>query len=430
MSNQKGASPTYQGKFAGVIVDTNDPEKRGRVKVAVPDLYTDPTSGKTPGVWCEGAGSFGVEAGGFSIPPVGAPVWVSPRFSEDNQIYQLIWEKGRHGASFDEASQSKVSNVPAVARGVDDVSCGPLKGIGKYPVVSANQVAGASEDFDIPENEVPGLPPTPNAGIYPEGHSFKTPGGILLEADDTPGAQRVHIWMPSGVYIEIDDSGAKVERVTQSTQEVVNNDTKFVGGDAKTSILGGEAKRVQGNSVEDTRGRKVMRANQMSLQARRKMHLDAQGSMEITSRGTGTYKHSNGRSVVSGGTDSVSGLEAERLFATSYKVVAGTDATIAAGGIVSVAAGGLINLTSPLGVNVGLAPLVPGLPVAIAANVQAALVAMAASMAAAAQAGATAAVGEPSAVAGFEALSAGFTALGLEIAGLMAAAYATALRTL
>jgi len=59
------------GKYRGIVVDTLDPEERGRIRAIVPDIGSAPLSWALPCL--PGAG---VDAGLFVLPPVGAPVWI------------------------------------------------------------------------------------------------------------------------------------------------------------------------------------------------------------------------------------------------------------------------------------------------------------------------------------------------------------------
>lgn len=59
------------GKHRGVVVDSQDPEKRGRLKVKVPDLLGESESWALPSLPFAGR-----SVGFLALPPVGANVWV------------------------------------------------------------------------------------------------------------------------------------------------------------------------------------------------------------------------------------------------------------------------------------------------------------------------------------------------------------------
>jgi uncharacterized protein involved in type VI secretion and phage assembly len=74
----------FLGKFRGTVADNNDIEKRGRLKVNVPAVLGDITSG-----WALPCFPFaGSGTGFFGVPPVGALVWVE--FEGGNLEYP-VW---------------------------------------------------------------------------------------------------------------------------------------------------------------------------------------------------------------------------------------------------------------------------------------------------------------------------------------------------
>jgi len=55
-------------------------------------------------------------------------------------------------------------------------------------------------------------PTSPYAAVYPYNHVTETESGHVIELDDTPGAERVHIYHRSGTSDEIHPDGTKVSR--------------------------------------------------------------------------------------------------------------------------------------------------------------------------------------------------------------------------
>jgi len=73
------------GKFRGSVVDNQDPDKRGRLKLSVPALLGDQTTDwALPCFPCGGL----ADTGWFAVPQVGAQVWVE---FEGGQIDFPIW---------------------------------------------------------------------------------------------------------------------------------------------------------------------------------------------------------------------------------------------------------------------------------------------------------------------------------------------------
>lgn len=82
-------------------------------------------------------------------------------------------------------------------------------------------------------------PPSPFKGEYPYNKVTQTESGHVIEVDDTPGAERVHIYHKSGTFIEIDSTGSFVKRSKGSSYEIVDRNGKIaISGKADISVNG------------------------------------------------------------------------------------------------------------------------------------------------------------------------------------------------
>lgn len=82
----------FYGKYRGVVVNNQDPNRLGRLQVMVPEVLGDvPTSWAVP---C--APYIGPQAGFFAIPPVNAGVWIE---FEAGDISRPIWVGGWWGSA-------------------------------------------------------------------------------------------------------------------------------------------------------------------------------------------------------------------------------------------------------------------------------------------------------------------------------------------
>lgn len=91
-------------------------------------------------------------------------------------------------------------------------------------------------------------PQTKYAASYPYNRVMETESGHVLEFDDTPGAERVHIYHRSGSFIEIHPDGTMVTRVHNSDYEVVLADKKiYVRGDVDITATGDIKMKAGGN---------------------------------------------------------------------------------------------------------------------------------------------------------------------------------------
>lgn len=78
----------YYSRYKAEVVDNEDPDFRGRLKIKVPQIFGD----NIPEYWALPVGMFsGNNIGLFAIPAVGDSIWVS--FENGNPRYP-IWEYG------------------------------------------------------------------------------------------------------------------------------------------------------------------------------------------------------------------------------------------------------------------------------------------------------------------------------------------------
>lgn len=76
-------------------------------------------------------------------------------------------------------------------------------------------------------------------GEYPYNKVTRTENGHLIEIDDTPGNERLHVYHKSGTYIEIDSNGSVVKRTRGSSYEIIDKNGKIaIRGKADISVTG------------------------------------------------------------------------------------------------------------------------------------------------------------------------------------------------
>jgi len=76
-------------------------------------------------------------------------------------------------------------------------------------------------------------------GQYPYNKVTQTESGHVIEVDDTPGAERLHVYHKSGTFIEIDANGSVTKRAFGSSYEIIDrNGYISIAGKADISING------------------------------------------------------------------------------------------------------------------------------------------------------------------------------------------------
>jgi hypothetical protein len=100
-------------------------------------------------------------------------------------------------------------------------------------------------------------PATKYNAQYPYNRVMETESGHVLEFDDTPGAERVHIYHRSGTFEEMHPDGTKVTRIHADAYEIVLSDKNvYVKGDL-CFTSGGDIKLKAGGSVKIEAGQSI-----------------------------------------------------------------------------------------------------------------------------------------------------------------------------
>lgn len=91
---------------------------------------------------------------------------------------------------------------------------------------------------------------SPYNSSYPNNKVFESQSGHVIEMDDTPNSERLHIYHKSGSYIEIDNTGSRTTRIVGSSYEIIDyNGHLFVTGACNVTI-GGNANLVIGGDMQ------------------------------------------------------------------------------------------------------------------------------------------------------------------------------------
>lgn len=78
----------FHGKYLGIVIDNDDPKKLGRVRVQVPEVFGDETTG-----WCLPCSPYaGNGVGLAAVPPVGSLLFVEWPAGDTTRV--PIWSGG------------------------------------------------------------------------------------------------------------------------------------------------------------------------------------------------------------------------------------------------------------------------------------------------------------------------------------------------
>ena len=193
----------------GTVVDINDPEKLGRVKVNVYGLHDNIDTADLPWSMVMMPGNTPAKSGiGSSVNLLVGTLVVGMCMDKSMQEFMVM------------------GTLPTKTDGTED-----------------NNVRVRAEADPNADEELGSYQPSSGyAPVYPYNNVMETESGHVKEYDDTPSAERIMERHKSGTQYEIGPNGSKVERIIKDNYQLVaGNDTIEVKGSVKI-IVSGDAK--------------------------------------------------------------------------------------------------------------------------------------------------------------------------------------------
>jgi len=122
-------------------------------------------------------------------------------------------------------------------------------------------------------------------GAYPYNKVTQTESGHVIEIDDTPGSERLHVYHKSGTFIEIDGNGSVIKRAVGSSYEIIDKNGKIaIAGRADISINGACNIFVGNDANIEVEGDVNLKChNDITAQAGGTLNLSATEEVNITS---------------------------------------------------------------------------------------------------------------------------------------------------
>lgn len=247
--------------FFGVVEDRNDPKKIGRLRVRIYNVHPFKSNGTPDTVnvptdhlpWATPINSL-MSAGlfqnnirdGIGISPVGCMVGstVFGFFADGNECQMPIVMGSLSGL----VGATEQNELPRTS--IEENSVGVLK--------NQKRVASASP--------FPGEPVSPFAAKYPYNKAFRTESGHLIELDDTPTKERIHIMHKSGTFVEIDKDGEVVIKTTDDRYDITTkNNNIYVGGSVNMHVKGSMNVKVAGSYNIEASGSVSIKGSTINL---------------------------------------------------------------------------------------------------------------------------------------------------------------------
>lgn len=238
--------------FVGQVKDVNDPDMDGRVKVQIFGYHPDTISVESL-PWAQVATStMSSSMKGLGIGP-----------------HALVKDAYAVGYFLDgnDAQLPMVLFTFAGQGDVHDLAKG--KNTAKKTLMSANGIKEPGSKY---------------GAKYPHNKVMVTTSGHIIEIDDTPGAERIHIYHKSGTYYEVGPSGETVYKHVAAASFLTNgNLNQITNGNFKHSVSGNMEYNVGGNVT-------IKAGGSVNIQAGSSMNLKSGSSMGIQSGSSMTIK--------------------------------------------------------------------------------------------------------------------------------------------
>lgn len=290
--------------FIGRVEDRNDPMNLGRVRIRIYNLHTEdvneittedlpwsmllmpPTSSSQNNI---GVSPTGIEVGSHVIG-----------FFMDGMEHQMPVVMGTFHGMPD--LDPKKNDVAKLARGINSIK---LNKIGPEP----DSAYGAK---------------------YPYNKVTQSESGHVIEVDDTPNKERLHVYHKSGTYVEVDHTGRTVVKVAGDSFTIVaGNDTVFINKNQTTTIKGNLTAEVDGTTTAT-----LKKATSVHVNDKATATIDK--TLNIKVKGSATIDSDSSVNIIAGGSVSVKAVG-------SLTATVGGSATITSGGAFTVIAP-IINL--------------------------------------------------------------------------------------
>ena len=205
----------------GVVEDRNDPQKLGRVKVRVHNFHGTKVDTITDDLqW-----AF------IIMPPTNASYQKTGLAPTGLMVGSTVF------GFFADGGEGQMPMILGSLPGIED------KDPAKHDVTLL-----AREVNPLNKNTVGPEPSSAYSAVYPYNRVYQSESGHIIELDDTPNKERIHVFHRTGTYTEINQEGRRVNKIVGDDIEVVLKDkTVYIQGNAKVEIKGNVDVKVDGN---------------------------------------------------------------------------------------------------------------------------------------------------------------------------------------
>jgi hypothetical protein len=203
--------------FFGFVEDLNDPNELGQVRVRVPNIHGNMPTDNLP--WA----TLVNPVTSASLLEVG----VSPIGLKVGSMVFGFFADGRE------------YNIPVILGSINKINDNDK---------TRHDVSRLARGTNIVVKKQ--LGPEPESAYnakYLHNKTMTTESGHVVEVDDTPGQERIHVYHKSGTYVEINKDGRMVTKIVGDDYEIsAKNKEVFISGDMRVTINGNVDIKVNG----------------------------------------------------------------------------------------------------------------------------------------------------------------------------------------
>lgn len=226
--------------FLGVVEERNDPLKLGRVRVRI----------------------YNIHSSSKALMPTDQLPWAVIMVPPTNSSYQQVGISP-NGLTIGSTvigffMDGKDTNQPVVMGTIHGI---PDNDVSKHDSPGpARELNNIQKTFDSME------PASAYEAAYPYNKVFRTEGGHVVEFDDTPGKERLHIFHKKGTYTEINKDGRRVDKTVGDHFEIIiGNQTIHIKGNQEVKIDGNVNILVDGTFTLESKGNMKLIAPRIDL---------------------------------------------------------------------------------------------------------------------------------------------------------------------
>lgn len=253
--------------FTGVVEDVKDPEMYGRVKVRIFGYHTQDKSV--------------IPTDQLPWAMTGLPVTGATTDGIGNTPHALI--VGAHVCGF--FLDGRAAQLPMVMLTFPGLNDGEpdINKLARGEIVKKDLA-----DSGKWKEKSSGAAPK-----YPNNKVIETTSGHIVEIDDTPGAERLHVMHKSGTFTEFHKDGSYVSHVKGESYHIVHKDYKiYVMGNVNLVVNGNVTETIKGNKSSDITGNYTIKCNAYSITTKSSWTNKVGSSGFIKCGGTLTQKAS------------------------------------------------------------------------------------------------------------------------------------------